>query len=298
VRSEGPSGKTWRFLVVTQRGAGVVVRDNTIADVGPREGDRVDENAPEIVLTEAYRLRFEGRPVAVGAGGSVIVVPDPQGAAGEPGDVLAVLAGPHAGEYRRVVQRIDRNAYVLDEPLPAGAAADFPAVSIGAGGFVGCAFERNAIDGGDRSKATGFVLVGHHYGTRVAGNAVRRCAQAFKITAFPTEEPVMWGWSHVPMFGLEIRDNVIEGSATPPLIAVEHGEPVKTSAGRVYWKGTLAATSGGAPWAIGDARSRDPGELVLTTEGGVAIEARSGTIDGRARGGSEASTGRRRAASR
>jgi hypothetical protein len=297
VADEGPSGKTWRFLVLTQRGADATVVDNTIADVGPRQGDPVDENAPEIILTEAYRLRFEGRPAAVAAGGSVIVVPDPQGDEGEPGDVLAVLAGPHAGEYRRVVQRIDRNSYLLDRPLPTSDAAALPAVSIGAGGFVGCRFEGNTIDGGERSKATGFVLVGHLYGASVARNTVRRCAQAFKISAFPTEQPVMWGWSHAPAFALTIADNRVESCPMPPLLAVEHGEPVKSSVGRAYLTARLVGGEG-ATWAVGDGRSRDPGELVLETEGATSVRVESGTVNGRPSDGSSPPSPRRGGAPR
>jgi hypothetical protein len=280
-RAVGPSGKVWRFLVLTQRASNVEVRENTVRDVGPRAGDRVDENAPEIILTEAYRLRFEGRPVAVAGGGSVIVIPEPQGDPGEPGDVLAVVAGRHAGTYRRVVQRIDRFSYLLDEPLPTADAAELPAVSLGAGGFVNCRFEQNEIDGGEQSRATGFVLVGHHYGTLVRGNRVRRCAQAFKITAFPTEQPVFWGWSHAPILGIEIRENRAEACAQPSWLAVEHGEPVKSNVGRVYWTGTLDDLTSDPGWTIGDRRSRDPGELHVQVHGATRYRVEAGTVNGR-----------------
>ncbi len=257
---DGPAGKTWRFLVLTQRGAGVSVRDNRISDIGPRANDTIaDANAPEIILTESYRLRFEGAPLAVSAQGMVLTIPEPQGELGDAGDVVAILAGPHSGQYRRVAQRIDRQTYLLDEPLPALDAASFPALSISAGGFVDAAFEKNTIEGGAESKATGFVLAGHHYGTRVAENVVRHCAEPFTITAFPTEQPVFWGWSHAPMFGLVIEGNTSTGSSRPPRVGVERGEAIKTSAGRLYFQGSLKDNQSDLPWSQGE--GGEPGQI-------------------------------------
>src|SRR5262249_25832754 len=49
-RPVGASGKTWRFLVMTQGGIGDTVRDNKVEGIGPRDGDAIpDKNAPEIV---------------------------------------------------------------------------------------------------------------------------------------------------------------------------------------------------------------------------------------------------------
>lgn len=255
VHVEGPSGKTWRFLVMTQGGTGDVVRDNRVSGVGPVDADYKRENAPEVVLTESYRLCFEGRPWGVSSQGWVLMIPEPQGRAGEPGDVVVILAGPHRGSYRRIAQRIDRNTYLLDDPLPTSELADYPAVSVTEGGFTGLVFERNQIDGPARSKATGFVLVGQHFGTIVRENVVRGCEVPMRITAAPTERPVMWGWSHAPMFGLKIEGNRFEGCERPALLAVEWGAPIKSSAGRLYLTARLDRSNTGsadAAWIVGD----------------------------------------------
>ena len=74
----GPSGKTWRFLVMTGRGAGDVVRDNIVEKIGPRDGDTIaDANSAEIILSEAYHLRLEGRPWGISSEGYVLHPPSP-----------------------------------------------------------------------------------------------------------------------------------------------------------------------------------------------------------------------------
>ncbi len=192
-RPVGRSGKTWRFLVLTVSGASDLIRDNRVSGIGPRDDDPVHENAPEIILTEAYRLRFEGRPRAISGDGLVLVIPEPQGDPAEPGDAVAILEGPHAGTFRRIAQRIDRTTYLIDPatPLP----RDVPALSL-ASGFVGERFEANTIDGRGGSVAAGFVLVGNHYGTALIRNHILGCGEAIRLTAAPTENPGPWGWSH------------------------------------------------------------------------------------------------------
>ena len=57
-RSDGPSGKTWRFLVMTWFSADDVVEGNTIEQVGSRDDDTIPwSNEPEIILTEATASR-------------------------------------------------------------------------------------------------------------------------------------------------------------------------------------------------------------------------------------------------
>jgi hypothetical protein len=282
-RAEGSSGKTWRFLVLTAGGWRDEIRDNRINDVGPRDSDDRTENAPEIILTEAYRLRFEGAPLGLSADRRVLVIPDPQGDAGEPGDVVAILAGPHAGSFRRVAQRINRTTYLLDAPLPP--LAEVPQVSLGVHGFARTRFEGNVIDGRGSRQAAGFVLAGHHYGTRVIGNTVRGCGEGIRIVACPTEQPGPWGWSHAPMFGIDVSGNRLEGPARGLTVAVEHGPPIASNKGRLYYSGWLRdnviapGTGTGSAlspaFVIGDARALDPNELVVsvggnTLEGGPA----------------------------
>ena len=59
--------------------------------------------------------------------------------------------------------------------------------------------------------------------------------EAFRLTSYATETPMMWGWSHVPVFGVTIADNIIEDSLKGGTVGVEHNKKViKSNKGRVY----------------------------------------------------------------
>src|SRR5262249_21895454 len=118
--------------------------------------------------------------------------------------------------------------YLLDRPLPAGASA----VAI-ATGFVNEVFRRNTIDCRGGTVAAGLVLVGNHYGVRVAENHLLG-AGAMLLSAAPTEEPCAWGWSHAPFFGALVEKNTVEDSVGGCRVMVEHSDAIKSSRGRVY----------------------------------------------------------------
>jgi hypothetical protein len=281
-RPIGPSGKTWRFLVMTTGGHGDRVEDNTVEAIGPRDDDTIPwENAPEVVLTESYRLHFEGRPAAVSADGQVVAIGRLQGPPARTGDVVAVLSGPHAGQFRKVAQAIGPATYLLDEPLPA---KDNDAIAI-ATGFVREVFQGNTIDSRGGQTAANLVLVGNHYGTVVRRNRLVGGGESFKITAAPTEEPRIWGWSHAPFLGGVIEGNTIEDAEQGGSLGVEHSGTVKSSRGRVYmavslrdntvrWTAPfLARYRHGGPktnpsgLTVGGIPTLDPGELVVNAAG-------------------------------
>jgi hypothetical protein len=302
-RSEGPSGKTWRFLVLTNGGYRDRVIGNTITDIGPRDDDTRHDNAPEIILTESYRLRFEGMPLAVSADRRVLAIPNPQGGRAEPGDVLAILTGPTAGSFARIAQRIDDTSYLLDAPMPES--ENLPIVSITDNGFVCEAFEKNQIEAPGGAGAAGFLLAGNLFGTRVHENTIRGTGEAIRVVSSPTEHPAPWGWSHAPVFGLSVVGNVIEDPARGACVAVEHGDPVKSNAGRVYMTATIennrVQSSAGSSsrvgeriaFTVGDRRGLDDGELVISarenrldlvgTAGGQtdALAVESGVVNGK-----------------
>ena len=283
-RPVGDAGKTWRFLVLTVSGANDRVADNDVVGVGPRDDDTVPgDNAAEVVLTEAYGLHFEGRPASISADRRIVQVVGPPGGPARTGSVVAVVAGPDAGRYRRVAQALGPGTYRLDEPLPPGVEA----VSI-ATGFVDETFRDNVLDLRGSKVAAGLVLVGDHFGTRVSGNTLKGGGEAIRLTAAPTEWPVSWGWSHAPALGVVVAGNTIEDAWRGATITVEHGPAVKSSKGRVYLTASLtgntfrwtapflarlareeAETSKATPraWTIGDAGSLDPGELVVEVRG-------------------------------
>lgn len=272
------AGKTWRFLVLTQSGFRDRVEDNTVIGIGPRDDDSVPSpNATEIVLTEAYRLKFEGRPLAVSTDGRVLQIPEPQGGPAQAGDVVAILDGPAAGQWRRVTQALDARTYLLDSPLPAGTGA----ISIGAG-LVGETFRGNTIDARGSTLAADMVLAGAHYGTQVVGNRLLGGRYALLARSGPSESPVAWGWSHTPQLGLVVRDNTMVDSAQGSVLGVEHAPAIQTNRGRVYFAATVTNNTFGSTPAflvahpaptvltVGEVGSLDPAELRLALGGSVA----------------------------
>lgn len=280
-RPVGPGGKVWRFLVLTGRGSGDRVEDNVVERIGPRDDDTMTGfNSPEVILTESYHLGFEGKPAAVSADGRVMKVGPLRGRPPRAGDVVSVVAGVGAGTWRRIAQRVAPTAYYLDAPLPRGAEV----VSI-APGFVDEVYAGNTVDARDGRGAGCLVLAGNHFGTRVANNRFVGAGDAFRLVAFPSETPNIWGWSHVPFFGGVVEGNIIEDSERGGSVGVDHGPAVKSNKGRVYmtvtlkdnvvrWTEPFLKTAKGTPagLTLGIPGSTDPGELVVT-ESGDRLEA-------------------------
>ena len=284
-----PTAKVWRFLVMTGSGNDDRVEGNTIENVGPRNVDTVPaDNAPEIIVSEAYNVHFEGRPSAVSPDGRVLVVPAMQWDVPRTGDAVAILTGPHAGEWRTVAQAMGPTTMLLQEPLPPGTGD--AVVSI-ATAFVRETFLKNRIDARGAGGIGCLVLAGNHFGLTVAENHFLGGRNAFKIAASPTQNPVHWGWSHGPLMGATIEGNILEDSTLGGTVCVEHSPMIKTNKGRVYgsvtlknntvrWSRAFAATLApgvGEPpsgLALGDPGSRDPGELVVREEQNQADSAK------------------------
>lgn len=277
-RADGPSGKTWRFLVQTVGGFHDLVEENTIEGIGPRDVDTHTENAPEIILTEAYRIHFEGKPSAVSSDRRIVRIPGPQGDDPRTGDVVAVVAGKGAGSWSRIVQAIDPRTLVVDPPL----AEDADVVSITTG-FRDETYRQNTIDCRGGTVACNLVLVGNQFGLNVIGNRLIG-GGAFKITAAPSEHPRHWGWSHVACLGATIAGNWLEDQQQPALLTVEREGPIKSTKGRVYLTATLKdnvfAWSSSSPKGVkgieqgigirlNDAPTLDPGEARIVASGNV-----------------------------
>lgn len=229
--SPAPSGKTWRFLVLTGYGRFARIEQNVIEGTGDRDGDTIPwANAPEIILTESYSLRYEGKVLAASGDGKLLRIGQIPGSSSvEAGDVVAILNGPAAGNWRRVAHVIDPTTLLLDEPLP----SESDRISICAG-FVGQVYEGNRIDlrGGRRSDS--FVLPGNHFGTRVVGNHLLGGGLGWRMIAYATESPGMWGWSHTPFLGGVVERNILEDCEQGGIVGVEHSPSTKTNRGRTY----------------------------------------------------------------
>jgi hypothetical protein len=230
VKPDGP-GKVWRFLVFTQSGAHDVVEDNVVEGIGEMEGDGVPRvNAPEIILTESYRLSYEGRLRTLSPDGLLLRTGWIQGKDVRPGDVVSLLTGPAAGQWRRVAQPLDATTLLVDAPIPKG--TDHISV---ARGFVQERFAGNRVDIRGSRTSTCMVLPGNHFGLVVEKNHLLGGAGSLACSACPTESPVSWGWSHAPVLGAEIRGNTFEDSETGATLGVGHDPKfVKVNTGRVY----------------------------------------------------------------
>ncbi len=228
--SPPPSGKTWRFLVLTGSSVFDRVEGNIVEGVGARDDDTIPwSNEPEIILTESYSLKYEGKVLASSTDGKLIRTGRPQGGDVHAGDAVAILSGTGAGQWRRVAHVLNPATFLLDRPLP----KDSDAVSI-CQGFVSQVYEGNRIDlrGGRRSDA--FVLAGNHFGTRVVGNHLTGGGLAWRLTAFPTEGPGIFGWSHAPYMGGIAERNVLEDADQGGTVGVEHTVAIKSNKGRTY----------------------------------------------------------------
>jgi hypothetical protein len=262
--ADAPAGKTWRFLSTNQLGQRVVVRDNDISGVGMRDDDRLpNPNTPEILLTETYRLYFEGKPAAISNNGAILQIPTIMHGAIVPGSIVSILSGQDAGKYFAIAQPITPTTLLMADPLPPG---DY-AISI-AHGYVDTVIERNRIDVRGGPSAV-IVLAGNHWGLRLAKNHLLGGGEAMRIQSTPTENPFIWGWSHTPFLGMAIENNLCEDSRRGISIDVYSDRHNKTTAGRTYMTGEVRNNtvrgSAQAPFRIG-ADTTDPVQMKLITE--------------------------------
>ncbi len=276
----GPSGKVWRFLVITGSGHHVRIEENRIQKVGPRDDDTIPwANAPEIILTESYRISFEGRLAGISNDSRIVRVPLTQGETPRGGDFVSVLSGPHAGRWTRIAQTLTPTSFLLESPLPSGSEI----ISI-ANGFADFVMAGNLVDSRGGQRASNLVLAGNHYGSVVRNNRFMG-GEAFRLLACPTESPMNWGWTHTLYLSGLFDENVIEDSPHGGIIAVEHSDAIKSNAGRTYM--TLTMRKNTVRWTepflreftrsekkapspglkLGSPLSRDPSELLVAADG-------------------------------
>ncbi|MCA1685000.1 MAG: hypothetical protein LC745_03255 [Planctomycetia bacterium] len=265
VQPSGPSGKTWRFLVMTQAGVGDVIAGNTVVGVGPMDTDAMPSpNASEVILTEAYTVHYEGMVSSVSPDGRTLQIFQPQGGQARTGDVVAILSGPQAGQWRTVAQVLNPTTYVLDTPVAPGRFA----VSL-VTGFVNETFQGNTEDVRGSSAAGDLVLVGNQFGVKVRDNTYLGGSSGFKITACPSQSPVTWGWTHAPLLGATIEGNTFVDTIHGGSLDVEHNAYATSDAGRVYFSGTFSDNTGiwTAPFLASQAAAGNPSPPGLRSAG-------------------------------
>jgi hypothetical protein len=277
----GSSGKTYRFLVLTQSGIDDVVKDNDVVGIGPMDSDtEPNPNATEVVLTESYDILYEGAPLVISPDGWIVQIAAALQGSIQAGNVMAILAGPDAGQWRQIAQEINPTTFLLDSPIDPGTTA----ISI-TDGFVNMSVVGNTIDTTGSSTAQDLVLPGNQFGLQVRGNTLIGGAVGFLISAYPSESPSLWGWTHMPVLGATISGNTIENTREGGILDVDHGVNTKSNVGRVYLSALLTGNTG--VWTadfvarlasssqlhaltVGMAPSHDPGELLVSVAGNQA----------------------------
>ncbi len=277
VESTGPSGKTYRFLVLTQGGVDDVIQNNTVIGVGPMDDDTVpDPNASEVILTESYRLHYEGMVSNVSPDGWVVQIPTPQGGAANTGDVLAILSGPQAGQWRMIVQALGPDTYLLDAPITPGSFA----VSITQAGFVNETFAGNTVDARGSSTATDLVLAGNNFGTQVVNNTLLGAARAPDRRDRDRGSRFLGRWSCLFPRSKGTRSKT---RYSGPGFTSSTSWYTCPDIGRVYWNrveqhrgsGPQACRPGVYRWSDESPRdaddhdlaTADPGEMILSVQG-------------------------------
>ncbi len=170
--------------------------------VGPRADDTIPNmNAAEIMLTESYRLRFEGHPLAVSADGLIVQIPDPQGEPGRAGDVVAILSGP-GGRAVAAGRPGDRR------PTRTCSTPPCPPATTPSRSRPGSSMRRSAATRSTPAAAparrtwswpattSGPACVDNHF----LGGGFRLC-----WPRADARRPSHWGWSHAPMLGADDR---------------------------------------------------------------------------------------------
>ncbi len=228
--SPPPSGKTWRFLVLTGSSLFDRIERNVVEGVGHREDDTIPwSNEPEIILTEGYSLRYEGKVLAASAERKVVRIGRPQGNGVEPGDVVAILNGPAAGRWRRVLHVLDPTTFLLDKAVPKGS----DTVSI-CQAFVSQVYEENRIDIRGGSHSDSFVLAGNHFGTRVVRQPRAGRGAGLEDAGLSVGEPREVGLELCALHGGVLEGNILEDCEKGGVLGVEHSVGSRTNQGRTY----------------------------------------------------------------
>ncbi len=258
LHADPAGGKLWRFLVLTQYASHSIIRDNEATGVGMRYNDPMpNPNAPEMFLTESYRLHYEGRPVYRSPDGMVVQIPVVMWGEVRPGTVLAILDGEHAGQWIRVAQAIDPVTFLLDRPLPTG---DF-AISLSTG-MVDELYENNLLDGRGGPSSM-MQLCSTSFNTVVRNNRIKG-GNGVLIQGVPTEVPGVWGWSHCPLFDFVFEGNTIEDSRHGLTVETNHSKiHTKSVAGRLYATTSLIGNTIRWTTAFADHLAKNPPKQAL-----------------------------------
>jgi hypothetical protein len=276
VTQSNSNGREFRLVILAVSGWNNTIDNNDFGGGAGQIGNEMTYsgqsggfsgiNDPEVILAESsYGVVFVGRPGAVSADGSLLVLPDLRAAAYAdstgPGLVVSILEGvgpdgsaemSDAGDWFRVAQQVSLANGTLEllmqNRLPAPPPGGYYVVEI-TGGFVNNSFSDNKINLTGKS-SDGLVFNGEDYGNRIVGNDITGgttynnvyTGTAIVVTAsldsaasgsgpFPTPQ----GWTALPDLGTLIELNTIQDSVGGIVIGVQHSVN--------YWATQVLSTS-------------------------------------------------------
>jgi hypothetical protein len=239
------------------------------------------QNLPEIILSENYGMNYEGKTLQISTDRRILQLPAPdtsrRGWSIKAGDVVAILEGPFAGQFRVVAQvflpggvthgtwKSTSTVLILQDPLPGTETSMVVSVTQGTKNLK---VVENSIDLKDTTSHA-IVLSGNEYDVLVKGNAIEGNNQyvydgnrsfeyqkAMRLEAHNNERSQPSGvgyvapnplptkyWTRLPMFGLYVVDNVIKNVQGGICISTADQAGFDTAtatAGRVYMSGYVA----------------------------------------------------------
>ena len=265
----------------------LVIENNTIGSgIGRRfeenvsglAGPAVDRfinppNQPEIILNETYDIAYEGITLNLDSDRRILQIPSADTSRrGRPimaGDIVAILKGTNAGEYRvvsQVLKQVNASSTVLllQDPMPDGSPNFVVSVSRG---MTDTRIVKNRIDL-TGTTSVGIAMTGNQFGLEIRGNTIRsdqtfvvqggndvQMPIAIRIEAYNNEisrsnagysatYPVPTkDWTRNPIFALSVVDNIIEKVLGGIKIDVKRADPsssATTSIGRTYISGVVS----------------------------------------------------------
>ena len=292
--------RAYRFVLMkNDLGAATNLRieGNTIGSgVGRRMDDSTDQtftgtvnpgtftnlqNLPEIILSENYGMNYEGKTLQISTDRRILQLPSPdtsrRGWSIKAGDVVAILEGPFAGQFRIVAQvflpggvthgtwKSTSTVLILQDPLPGTETSMVVSVTQGTKNLK---VVENSIDLKDTTSHA-IVLSGNEYDVLVKGNTIEgnyqyvydgnrnfeyQKAMRFESHNNEKSQPPAVGyvapnplptkyWTRLPMFGLNVVDNVIKNVQGGIIISTADQAGFDTAtatSGRVYMSGYVA----------------------------------------------------------
>ena len=235
-------------------------------------------NQPEMILNENYQVNYEGVNLQHTGDAHVLALPSPSSSRrGRPitaGDVVAILSGTYAGQYRTVAQVLDQaNAnttlLLLTDTMPGGANSTYE-ISVSRG-LVNTTYANNTIDLSGTT-STGIVATGNQFGLSIInntitgnntevidGNGAIQINKAIRLEAQTNERSVAdikygyqyqyplptMAWTRTPLFNVNVANNTINNTLGGISVWVDNsgGDHASSSLNRRYFDGTIACNT-------------------------------------------------------